>query len=142
MKIETIKIETIDEPTIQNLADEINHVLKDLNERYSIKIVVGKGSYTGSNAKLDLHINTIGEDGNTKTKESEDYIARTSFSKLKPEWLNKSFYFKGDIYKIIGYRAKSRKYPILTEQKNGKLYKFDEETIVSYMEQKKINDDK
>jgi len=135
------KITTIDKSTIQMLREDIQAELETLNEKYSIKIVVGNGSYGDNNAKLQLLINTIGEHGNVKTKESEDYIREAGYgwNKLKPEWLHESFNFGGDTYKIIGYKPKSRKYPILTERKDGKKYKFDEELIVRYMQPKETN---
>lgn len=126
---------TITKPLLTTLRTEIDAALAELAAKHGVQIECGNASFTSTNATFKLAINTIGDGGEVVTKEAKDFGRYAGLvNNLKAEWLGESFTVRGETFKIIGYKPRSKKYPVLAENAKG-VYKFSTETVVRAMGQ-------
>jgi len=62
---------------------------------------------------------------NKEQAQKENFEKHCNDCGLNKEDYNKEIKFKGEIYNLIGFRLRSKKYPLLVKSKrNGKMYKM------------------
>jgi len=121
------KITKIDRAACAKMRAALEEVLPGIAEELGVSISAGSGSFSDNTFSLKVEFATISEDGNVNTKEAQDFTAYCSRWDLEPEVLNQTFtdVSSGDLYKVIGAKPRSKKYPILCEKKSdGTVYKF------------------
>ena len=128
----TQKITGIDRSTIKLIRDRIDAALTDLADELGVTIKVGHASYSSSNVTYKVEVATESDDGTANTKDAEAFRLNAKAWGLSPDDLGKTFAVPRHprtIYKIIGARPQSWKYPILAETQNGKVYKFPASSV-------------
>ena len=122
----------MDRTKVQRLRTALNAIdLSEIENRFGVKFKIGNASYDSraGNATFKLEVaNIVG--GIVKTKEVSAFELNAKFYGLEPTDLGCKFSFNGELYKIVGLKPRSRKYPILGENiVTGKSYKFMPEMV-------------
>lgn len=118
---------TINRAFLTTLRADIDAALKAVGEKHGVILNSGNASYTVSTATIKLNVSTISEDGTVITKEAHDYLRYAGVgNNLQKEWLGEEFKTEdGEVYKVVGYRPRSKKYPVLAEKvSTGVVFKF------------------
>ena len=114
---------------------EIRNILNETLENAipNCKVKIGNMSYNTSSCSVKIEVAEINDDGVVETREHKDYLLYGKAYGLEKSWLNKIVDFGGCSYKIVGYKPRSSKYPVLAEM-NGKTYKFSVSKIKAIYE--------
>ena len=129
------QITAFDKVSLPVLRNEIDAALAAIGEKYGISLVAGNARYAvdGSTAtfKLDMAIGSGKDRTDVRYEKYAQAFERYKFM-VGDLNLNDTYVIRGGEYKIVGYNAKAREYPlILVEQKTQKAYKFDIATVKS-----------
>lgn len=124
-----MNIKSFDRQTLRLLRPELESAFAAVATKYGIAIQLGSGQFDSANATFKLELSAKASDGTTMNKERVAYTQFADAYGLKPEWLDKTFLFRGTPYKIAGLNTKARKAPILAANPQGKRYKFDTFTV-------------
>lgn len=113
---------------VKALHEAVSEACKQIASEYGLSYVEGRGSYTNANVTFKVGFAEVGEDGTARTREAEDYERVQEMYKLPP--LGSTFRHVGEEYRIVGWKARSTKYPILAERvRDGQQYKFAKVTV-------------
>lgn len=107
--------------------------LEQVGKEEGFTIRLGNATYSNSNVTFKLELSTVNEDGSVNTKEATDFKNYASMYGLNPNDLGRTFEHIGDVYTVVGCKPRSRKFPILCKNSQGKVYKFNEATIKMYL---------
>jgi hypothetical protein len=106
-------------PAVQNV----------LGDGYLVE--AGPGRY-GFRAELKLLVTKAGEDGVAKSSMQIDFEQNAVLYGLEPSDFGGRFRANQTWYKIIGLKARNRKYPIIAEHYvSGDRFKFGEDTVIT-----------
>ena len=120
-----MKMKRIGSGELKLLATEIEEAVQSVAKKHGIQIKRGRGVYGGANATLKLEIATMGTGGQVQTREAEDFKLYAKLYGMEADDLGKEFTdFDGEVYKITGFKPRSRKYPVLVERCDGKGFKM------------------
>ncbi len=109
---------------VKNIASDIESSLKNVEKKYNVKITRGNATFGTSNMTLKMNISMIGNDGTVLTKEASDFKTYASIHNVTSK-VGDIINHLGVDYKVIGWKPRSTKYPILMEKvSNGGRYKF------------------
>ncbi len=123
------KITHIDKGIAKEIDMALNEHLKTFMSHRGIKASVGNGSYTDNNITFKVSLSVISKDGNAKTREWTDY-ERFSVGFDLPDVLGKVIVVQARSMKVMGFRSKAKRYPILLKNvSTGKLYCYTIETF-------------
>ncbi len=115
----------IDRTSIRLLRDQIESALAALGTQHNLAITVGGASFLpGKNVTFKLECAVIGADGEVASKDAEAFKTNAIFFGLKAEDLGREFTYNGKRWTITGCAPRSRKFPILCEDHNGKTFKL------------------
>ena len=118
----------MDKNKMRQVREYLNKILEENPNDLGVNIEVANGSYSFSNGHFKITVADVSQDGTVHTREAEDFKTLGSYYGLDPEWLNKTFQYRGVEHKIVGYKSRSKKYPVLVEAE-GKTYKFPVDLI-------------
>lgn len=122
-------IKNIDRQTCRLLSQAIEKALQPIADEHGISIKMGRGTYGDMNATLKIEIAVKGEGGEVISKDAEA-LKRYQGMVFGGDVLNKVVTLNGEQVKIIGYKPRSSKYPVLgTRLKDGKTYKYTEQSV-------------
>lgn len=110
------------------LRSDITEALQKVAAEYGVVISTGATSYTNSYADIKLHVGLVAKNGLVETRESKEFTQFAESMGLQLTDLNRSFMFKGLLYKVIGLRT-GRKHPILCQREDGKRFFFALEAV-------------
>lgn len=114
----------LDRKLVQNISNDIEFALGDVENKYNVKITRGNASFGISNMTLKLNVSKVGVDGTVMTKEATDFNTYASMYNTTSK-LGDIISHLGEDYKVIGWKPRSRKYPVLVEKiSSGGKYKF------------------
>ena len=114
---------------IQKLREVINKELKDVGRKIGFEFQAGNATFSENNVTFKLTASKI-INGKTISPIVEDFKAYASSYGLKESDLNRTFTYRGDVYKIIGLKIKSHKYPVVIERESNKRrYKLTVEQV-------------
>ena len=132
------KITQFDPHNCRRLIDALDNAVAPVADAFGVHITHGGGSYLATNFRITLQAATKGENGEIISREVIDFKELCGLYGLKPEDLGKTFSsYTGEVYKIIGLKSNSRKFPILVEKiSNGKKYKLPETLVVRGLREK------
>jgi hypothetical protein len=112
----------LDKEKVKQFRNEINNVLEKYGEEKGIQIHLGSirfddNSFTGK-------LKVVLAENKTKAEQME-WNKNCDLFNLKKEDYGKIISLRGNKYKIIGLKPKSRKYPLLVERiNNSRKYGF------------------
>jgi hypothetical protein len=120
----------IDKTGIRLLRGQIETALAELGAKHNLAISVGSASYLpGKNVTFKLECAAIGADGEVATAEAEAFKTYAGLFGLKADDLGRSFVSQGKKWTIVGCAPRSRKFPILCEDSNGKVFKLSSSSV-------------
>ena len=120
----------MDRTKVKMLRDALEAQLQTVEEQFKVKINIGKCTYTTSNCSYKVEVADVGEGGEVKSKEVEDFRLYATSYGLNPDDLNKEFDSSGETFEITGLSTRKRKYPILgTRVKDGRKFKFPADQV-------------
>ncbi|MBC8421942.1 MAG: hypothetical protein H8E03_00820 [Pelagibacteraceae bacterium] len=114
----------LDRNTVKMISSDIEKALGDVATKYNVEIKHGNASYGSENMSLKLKVSTIGNDGSVMTKEATDFNTYASMYGITKS-LGDVINYMGGEYKIVGFKPRSKKWPVIVEKLNhGGRYKF------------------
>ena len=126
-----VNITQLNVAVMKQLRTDIDETLSStVAKRYGIKLQLGKGFWTSSNATFKLVVSIINPDGSIQTKEADDFKLNASRFGLKPEDLGAVFQASGKTFILTGMNSNRPKFPFVAKCKeNGKQYKLTTTTV-------------
>ena len=121
---------------LKQIREEVNALLKPLEEKFSVKMELGRATYSHNNFTFKLEGSRIGDDGSVVTKEAEAFKMLAKMYGLEAEDLGKTFKTQGKEFTITGLSTKSNKFPIQAKGSDGKSYKFPAESVKLFLGRK------
>ena len=106
---------------LQALRNDLNVLLKTLEQKHNITLNVGKMTYTSETVNMKLSGRTAVDGGVTKSVYETDWINNCHKYGFKKEDLNKTFYYANDTYRIVGLKLSAYKNNIVVS-KSGKNF--------------------
>lgn len=110
----------IDKRSITNFRTHFEDRVKELEKAFGVKISLGRITYNDSEfrVKMTARSNTALPTGvENPLDDVPTYLA---------QWTTKSKAIRGNVYLIVGYNHRARKYPVIAQREDGKRYKFAE----------------
>jgi hypothetical protein len=99
-----------------------------------LKIAAKGGTIGKTFVNLKIEFAEVGESGVVESREVADFKALAKLYGLSADDLGKQFVSRGERYEIVGLKPKSHKFPILGQNRNGKVYKFPAESVKQGLE--------
>jgi hypothetical protein len=93
--------------SLKQIRQEVNALLKQLEEKFAVKMELGRATYSHNNFTFKLEGSRIGEDGTVATKEAEAFTILAKMYGLEPDDLGKTFKSQGKEFTITGLSPKS-----------------------------------
>jgi len=119
--------------TAKNISERVMETLRSLEDELGVTFSQGNGSYDSATFSMKIKATIDSVDGSTQTPEMVDFEKQCFRFGFEPSDLGKTFTHAGDTYKIVGLKSKSRKYPILGEDAQGKTFKFTANLVLDGM---------
>ena len=113
-----------DRPTFRTLLDALQSALNAVGKKLGVQITVGRASYTETLATIKLEAGILGADGVAESGMEADFKRLAVCFGLQPTDLQRSFTEGTTTWKIIGLKPRSRQYPVIGANQNGKRYKL------------------
>lgn len=114
---------------IGHIRNDITSALKAVEKKHGVLFNVGRISYTDSDFRVTIQCHT-NSSGAASPIELEWNKLCHLYGFIKED-LNKKVNLNGEVHKIIGLKARNRKYPIITVKiSNGKQYKWPEASVL------------
>lgn len=114
MNKEFVATATLNREVFKKLRPEISEAIKEIGDKYGVTLKVGNASFSQIEGKFQLHVSMKDEDG--LEPEERSFKLRAHLLGLDPNWLGKTFWSNGSMFKIIGLNLKARKNTVLLEQ--------------------------
>ena len=119
----------ITQEQVRELRQQLQVVLDEFAAANGLRAIVTGGSYTLNNVAYKLELAVVEEDGEAITRGAEHFQFYASSFGLSPQYLGKTFVYEGKTMKVVGLNRRSRSYPIMVDDTDGKHYKFSAESI-------------
>ena len=119
----------MDRDKCRMIRDVLNEELQACAEKLGLVISIGNATYTDTNVTFKVECAEISEDGTVMNKEASDFKSGAYLYGLEPEDFGREFESNGKVFKIVGLKARSRKYPVIGEDVQGKRFKFPETVV-------------
>ena len=120
----------INRSNIRILREEMQNALDAVAKKHGVQIKFGNASFTPSMFTIKTEVAIQGGEGEVVGKEAEDFKLYCMGWGFEPSDLGKEFDYLGDVFKIVGAKPRSKKYPIIGENiKTGKRFKFNPRNI-------------
>jgi hypothetical protein len=125
-------ITSFNNSNINQIKAEIKAALMGIEDAHGIKFKMGNVTYDNKQFRFKMEVFV----GSTPPQMSETTIWNDNCWRfgLTPGWLGKTFWYKGDEWKIYGLKPRSRKYPVKVIRTNdGKKMLFNVSLITKIM---------
>ena len=126
-----MKITSFDKDNLKTVLQTINSALERAEEELGISLSIGNISYdsNGNGITTKLEGAVVNGDGQAMDKMARDFIQYARFQPdLEPDDLFKTFEQGGKTFKIVGWKPRSKKYPVICESEGGS-YKFPADLV-------------
>lgn len=111
-------------------ADLESHLFM-LEEKFGLKIDIGKMTYSGTSVRMSIEAALVAENGLTLNRKAKDFEQLASLYGFEPDDLGKTFKSGGKEYRITGLNSRAGKMPVLAEcLADGRGYKFAEAGVL------------
>ena len=121
---------------LKQIREEVNVLLKPLEEKFGVKMELGRATYSHNNFTFKLEGSRLDESGSAVTKEAEAFKMLAKMHGLEADDLGKTFKAQGKEFTITGLSTKSSKFPIIAKGSDGKSYKFPIDAVKLYLGRK------
>lgn len=129
VEVEIMKLKVIRKETVQLIRKELNKLLEEYGTPKGLQIELGNNlSYSDSTISGKIKVILIG-DGSVKDMYKKEFIENAEAWGLKPSYFGRSFISNGKTYKIVAIQVRKHKYPVLTQDTNGKMVCYTIESI-------------
>lgn len=118
----TAKIKSFDHSTVRRLREAVDEALEKVGQQFGVAIQSGNARFSSS--KVTFKVEAAVSDEGGERVEAVEFRRLAPLYGLEADDLGRTFIFRGSPYKIVGFKASSRKYPILGESARGTVYKF------------------
>jgi hypothetical protein len=102
----------------------LNDIMTAITERYGLAVEVGNMSYQHDEVSVKLNFRLLSA-GNVLEADYDMFKALYGLPDLF-----QTVIINNEEMKIIGYKPKKRKYPVIVENQNGKRYKITHEQAI------------
>ncbi len=120
-----MSIKQFDKSNLKVVRGLINAVLTDALAEHGLSVNIGNISYSDNDFHCKLNV-SCGSNEDAAKREFE----KNAFSVgLKPDDYGRDFSFNGKMFKLIGIKPRSTKYPLVGIDGAGKRYKFPEHAV-------------
>ena len=116
-------IKSFDRNSCKVLSENMMKELEKVAKKYGVHVERGRGTFTGPNFDIKVKFSTV-SDGAVQTKERQDYERFHASCGLPGDLLDGQFVYNNKVYTVIGLKPRSKKYPVLAEREDGKVFKF------------------
>ena len=123
------KITGFDRSSCKDVGKMVEETLANLGKELGLSFIYGGGSFDPKTFKFKIEATVLDPDGSIPNKEAEAFTTFASWLGLKPDDLNKTVKIGKKMFKIIGAKPSSHKYPILLEDMNGKRWKYPSDVV-------------
>lgn len=121
----------ITKQTVRDLRSAIQGAINntDITERYGVKVEVGNATFDSAivRFRLSASLLDIGDGRPAAAAEWDLYRSRYGLDNIE---FGHTFSRRSVRYKVCGVKPRSRKYPVLAADPNGKVYKFQARTLL------------
>jgi hypothetical protein len=116
-------MEVFNKNALRELGNDVESVLRDLGERHNITFRWAGGSFSHGESVATMKLEVTLNDTDLKSYLEIEYDRYADIYKLPPFGTIVSY--GGTHFKMIGFKSRNRKYPIIAENMTtGKKYKF------------------
>ena len=126
------KITEFTRPVCRALNEDVRKALQSVADKHGLKLDEKGASFRAYECSVGFKfvIDKQNSSGVTMNKEAQDFLRYAALpfgalSEFTEDDLGAVFHSSGDQFKIVGYKSRAKKYPILAERvSDGKRYKF------------------
>lgn len=120
------KITAMDKPAVRALGDRALELLQVLEQEFGVSVTPKGGSYDSKSAVVKFEIAVVGDGGQAETREMQALRAMAEANGITPEQLAKPVTLNGKLHKLVGYKARARRRPWVTERvSDGKAWVWE-----------------
>jgi hypothetical protein len=129
------KVTQFDRSECRRVREAIDKALEEVGRKHGISLKLGNARFTSSNVNFKLEASLLGENGEVRSKEAEDFKMYASRYGLKADDFGKPFTtFGGKVFTICGLNTRANKNPIHAKNARGKTYIFPAEEVKVLLE--------
>ena len=99
----------IDQEMLHAIVERLETEFDRIGRDYGVYLQLRGGSFHAHNARFDLEIASILEDGLIMTRDAETFMARAEEFDLEPEDLGRLVRFEDGVYRIMGLRPRAKR---------------------------------
>ena len=122
---------------VRDVRKRIEEALAPLGQELKVRMILGGGTFTSSNATFRLEVAAVDKTGQALTREAEEFRHFATGFGLQPGDLGREFSYLGHRYTITGLNRRSRRFPILADRKDGRKTKFTDAAVRSALDAEK-----
>ncbi len=116
---------------VRELAGALETAIKSLEKTYGIKFNYRGARFSPSNVTFKIEAAVVGAGGEVMNKEREAYKTFAYQFNLKPEWLDQTFSWAGNTYKVTGLKTRCWKSPVVVQDvRKNKSYKMSGQMVI------------
>lgn len=120
---------------IEEFRADFKVAVEELQKKHNCTVKMGNVRYSNTSFTFKTEARFANEDGEIEDEYREDWKRFVPIiENLKVEWLDREFTHRGTNYKIVGYRPKASKYPVVGETSDGGKVCFQAKQIIREME--------
>ena len=115
---------------VRELSETMMAGLLFLERKYGIKLAYKGGRYTSSNVTFKIEMSTVGANGQAMDRDRQQFILMADYYGMKGTWIDQTFSWCGNTYKVVGLKTRCHKNPVMVERADGKRYKMNVQMII------------
>lgn len=127
------KIVKFDKLNLEFLRKDIDAALAEVAKSYGIKLSIGNIKYSNDSFRTQLEGAVLTGDGNAMTAEAKMFVSLADHDGMNKSWLFKEFTVGGVKHRIVGYRSRASKKPVMTKTDTGLNYVWSASAVAAYM---------
>lgn len=126
------KFKMFNKTTLVVLRSDLEAVLAEFAAKRGIELTIGNIQFEDNLFTTKLTGGIVNADGINKA-DKENWDLNCRFAGCTSDDFGKSFVFEGKIHTIVGWRSKSKKYPVICDCENGRTVCFTTDLISSLL---------
>jgi hypothetical protein len=109
------RLRAIDEPAMKAIVRETRLFLASLADRFGVEVDLRKATYSEINARIELEVATVRDDGIVMDRHAEDFLAHCEEFGLSTVDLGRQFQSQHESFRIVGLRPRAKQ-PVICER--------------------------
>lgn len=110
------------------LHQEIMEAVRAVAAKHGMTTRFGNATYETTTFRIKAELLAVAEDGENLAAKAE-WMRHAEWIGMMPSDFGRTFISRGQRYKIVGIKPRSRTMPIIAEREDGKRFKFAPESI-------------